>query len=116
MKTVYNALNPHLKIDGCKYWLDSKTALFWIKNKGEWPQFVQHRVNEILRITKKEDWEHCAGVRNPADLGSRGVSASTLLGSRLWWKAHIGYPWEGNIGLVNFLYKNPRRYVLKRRK
>ena len=86
MKTVYNALTPQVKIDGCKYWLDSKTALFWINNQGEWRQFVQHRVNEILRITKKEDWGHCARVCNPADLGSRGVSASTLLGSRLWWE------------------------------
>ena len=36
MKTVYNALTPQVKIDGCKYWLDSKTALFWINNQGEW--------------------------------------------------------------------------------
>ena len=86
MKTVYNALTPQVKIDGCKYWLDSKTTLFWINNQGEWRQFVQHRVNEILKITKKEEWGHCVGVCNPADLGSRGVSASVLKDSRLWWE------------------------------
>ena len=28
--------------------LDSKTALYWIFNNGNWKQFVPHRVNEIL--------------------------------------------------------------------
>lgn len=86
MQTVYNALTPQVKIDGCKYWLDSKTALFWINNQGEWRQFVQHRVNEMLKITRKEDWGHCVGVCNAADLGSRVVSASVLKESRLWWE------------------------------
>ncbi|XP_065060575.1 uncharacterized protein LOC135687848 [Rhopilema esculentum] len=86
METVYNALSPQIKIDGCRYWLDSKTALYWINNQGEWRQFVQHRVNEILKISKKEDWGHCIGVCNPADLGSRRVSATILRDSRLWWE------------------------------
>ncbi|XP_065063348.1 uncharacterized protein LOC135689914 [Rhopilema esculentum] len=86
METVYNALSPQIRIDGCRYWLDSKTALYWINNQGEWRQFVQHRVNEILKISKKEDWGHCIGVCNPADLGSRGVSATILRDSRLWWE------------------------------
>ena len=86
MQTVYNALTPQVKIDGCKYWLDSKTTLSSINNQTEWRQFVQHRVNEILKITKKEEWGNCVGVCNPADLGSRGVSASVLRDSRLWWE------------------------------
>ena len=48
MNTVYEALSPQMKIDGCRYWLDSKTALYWINNQGLWKQFVQHRVNDIL--------------------------------------------------------------------
>ncbi|XP_065062455.1 uncharacterized protein LOC135689235, partial [Rhopilema esculentum] len=86
VETVYNALSPQIRIDGCRYWLDSKTALYWINNQGEWRQFVQHRVNEILKISKKEDWGHCIGVCNPADLGSRRVSATILRDSRLWWE------------------------------
>ena len=86
MDTVYKALQPQVKIDSCRYWLDSKTALYWINNAGLWRQFVQHRVNEILGLSSKENWGHCAGVCNPADLGSRGVSASTLKNSRLWWE------------------------------
>ncbi|XP_074620271.1 uncharacterized protein LOC141879055 [Acropora palmata] len=56
MDTIRAALQSQLKIDGVKFWLDSKTALSWIQNKGEWKQFVRHRVNEILKLTTKEDW------------------------------------------------------------
>ena len=86
MSTILEALGPNFKVDEVKYWLDSKTALFWIYNNGEWKQFVQHRVNEILRLTRKEDWGHVSGIENPADLGSRGVPASHLKDSKLWWK------------------------------
>ena len=86
METVVNALSSQTKIDEVKYWLDSKTALYWIYNNGEWKNFVQHRVNEILKRTRKEDWGHVAGVDNPADLGSRGVTASHLRDSKIWWE------------------------------
>ena len=55
MNTVRNALQSQLKLNGVRFWLDSKTALSWIQNKGEWKQFVRHRVNEILRLTNKEE-------------------------------------------------------------
>eukprot|EP00794_Sanderia_malayensis_P009391 gene9391-biopygen7530 len=86
MNTVQNALSPQVKIDKIKYWLDSKTALYWIFNSGHWKQFVQHRVNEILTISSKGDWGHVSGLENPADIGSRGVSASQLQESTTWWE------------------------------
>ena len=86
MNTVYEALSPQMRIDGCRYWLDSKSALYWINNQGLWKQFIQHRVNDILQLTKKENWDHCAGICNPDDLGSRGVSAKVLQTSRIWWE------------------------------
>ena len=85
MNTIRVALQSQLKIDGVKFWLDSKTALSWIQNKGEWKQFVRHRVNEILKLTAKEDWAYCSTDENPADLGSRGVLASQLKENQLWW-------------------------------
>ena len=85
MHTVKNALHSQRKLNGVKFWLDSKTALSWIQNKGEWKQFVRHRVNEILRLSNKEDWAYCSTEENPADLGSRGVLASQLKGNQLWW-------------------------------
>ena len=31
-------------------------------------------------------WNHCPGIENPADIGSRGQFASNLQSNRLWWK------------------------------
>ena len=84
MDTVVKALEFQVKVDSIHYWLDSKTALYWIFNNGEWKQFVQHRVNEILQLSKKEGWGYVPGNENPADLGSRGVTASHLKDSKLW--------------------------------
>ena len=71
MKSVKDALENHVCIDYTYYWLDSMTALYWIKNTGEWKQFLSHRVNEILKLTTKGDWGHCPGKENFADIGSR---------------------------------------------
>ena len=62
------------------------TALYWIMNKGEWKQFVHHRVNEILRLTNKEECGHYPGVENPADIGSRSCMGSQLVKNKLWWE------------------------------
>ena len=43
-------------------------------------------MNEILTLSKKEEWGHVPGAQNPADLGSRGVSAYHLRDSKLWWE------------------------------
>ena len=53
MDSVKTALGSYVEFTEIRYWLDSKTALCWINNRGEWKQFVRHRVNEILRLTKK---------------------------------------------------------------
>ncbi|KAL9972370.1 hypothetical protein ACROYT_G018655 [Oculina patagonica] len=74
-----------LKVNGVRYWLDSKTALSWIQNKGEWKQFVRHRVNEILKLSSREEWLYCPTEENPADIGSRGAIASQLKEDELWW-------------------------------
>jgi hypothetical protein len=83
--SVKKALASQIENLETRYWLDSITALYWIQNNGEWKQFVRHRVNQILALTKKGDWNHCPGVENPADLGSRGILASKLLENPLWW-------------------------------
>ena len=49
MDSVRTALKQYVEFIKTRYWLDSKTALCWINNRGEWKQFVRHRVNEILR-------------------------------------------------------------------
>ena len=49
MTTVMTALGGQVKDSGTKYWLDSKTAFRWIKNKGEWNKFVRHRSSQGKR-------------------------------------------------------------------
>lgn len=97
MDVVKNALNSQVKLTGTRMWLDSVTALHWIRNRGEWKQFVRHRVDEILKLTHKVDWGHCPGVENPADLGSRGVAGTKLKGESLWWQgpSWLSGPQEG---------------------
>lgn len=85
METVKKALESQLEISRVKHWLDSKTALCWIQNRGEWKQFVRHRVNEMLKFSNKKDWGHCPGEENPADIGSRGTLGSKLKEEKLWW-------------------------------
>ena len=89
MDTVYKALQQQIEIECMKYWLDSKTALHWIYNNGQWKQWVQFRVSEILKISKAENWGHVAGRDNPADIGSRGALASQLRSSALWWEGPL---------------------------
>ena len=74
-----------MRIEEKFHWLDSKTALFWMNNNKEWKQFVQHRVNEVLTLSNKAEWRHCPGTDNPADIGSRGITADVLKNSKLWW-------------------------------
>ena len=85
VNTIRSELSTQLKLDGIRYWLDSKTALCWIRNRGEWKQFVKHRVNKILQLTNKDEWTYFSTHENPADIGSRGVLASKLKNNELWW-------------------------------
>ena len=94
--TVVKSLGPHTKIDEICYRTDSMIVLYWIKNRGEWRVFVQHRVEEILKLTQKYQWGHVSGLENPADLGSRGVTAKSLYDNRLLWE---GPQWlKGSMG------------------
>ena len=85
MSNMETALAHQAAEKRSRLWLDTMTALHWIMNRGEWKQFVRHRVNEILKLIEKGDWSHCPGEENPADIGSRGVSALELKQSELWW-------------------------------
>lgn len=60
----------------------------------EWKQFVENRVNTIRSLIAPRHWRHCPGKENPADIPSRGMSASELAVTPLWlhgpeWLRHI---------------------------
>ena len=78
MSRVQKALGHEVTELKTRFWVESKTVLCLINNKGEWKQFVRYRVNEILKLSDKANWGHCPGEQNPADIGSRGCNASSL--------------------------------------
>ena len=59
-------------------WTDSTTVLQWIKSNQKQPIFVANRVYEILEFTSVDQWNHVATKDNPADAGTRGMSAEIL--------------------------------------
>ena len=84
MSSVKETLEPKIQINETHLWLDSKTAIFWIKGSKEWKQFVQNRVNEIRSLTEESMWNRCPGLEHPADIGSRGEVASNLKSNQFW--------------------------------
>ncbi|XP_071643041.1 uncharacterized protein [Temnothorax longispinosus] len=74
------------------YWIDSATALAWIRRNDQWGTLVGNRVKEILSCSNVENWRHVPGNLNPADLPSRGCTAKQLRVSR-WW---MGPAWLKN--------------------
>ncbi|XP_035213352.1 uncharacterized protein LOC118187271 [Stegodyphus dumicola] len=68
------------------FWSDSKVTLYWIKGSSRrWKTFVQNRVDEIQKLTNPDSWFYCSTKDNPADLLTRGVSASSLVNNSKWW-------------------------------
>ena len=59
-------------------WTDSTTVLQWINSNEKQPIFVANRVCEILEYTSVDQWNHVATKDNPADVGTRGMSAEIL--------------------------------------
>ena len=52
-------------------WLDSSVALHWIREEGEYRQFVGNRVDKIRQHTDVT-WRYVPSKENPADIASRG--------------------------------------------
>ncbi|XP_065917691.1 uncharacterized protein [Dysidea avara] len=91
INTVTDVLKDDMPTASITCYTDSKVALCWIKGlTKEWKPFVQNRVNTTRRLVPHNQWKFCAGEDNPADLPSRGVSPTDLVGSVLW---RHGLPW-----------------------
>ena len=68
------------------FWSDSQVVLQFVANESRMFQtFVANRVSEIRDSTVPSQWRHVPGTQNPADICSRGRTASQLKGSALWW-------------------------------
>ncbi len=72
-------------------WTDSSIVLCWLqKSPSSLNTFVSHRISFIQQAVPSSQWRHVSSLHNPADLLSRGTSASSLIPSSLWWH---GPPW-----------------------
>nr|XP_042906906.1 uncharacterized protein LOC107449093 [Parasteatoda tepidariorum] len=68
------------------YWTDSSIACYWIKgDPNRHKVFVKNGVQEIQKLSKPDQWHHCIGKDNPADLISRGASLNDLKINELRW-------------------------------
>ena len=76
-----------ISIDHARCWSDSMNVLYWIRGKGkQYLQFVANRIGEIQNQSNPEQWQYVETEENPADLCSRGLSASRLKDNLLWWR------------------------------
>ena len=82
-KEVQRALT--MKIDKVFMWTDSTTVLQWIHSIEKQPVFVANRVAEILELTTTDEWNYVQSCDNPADAGTRGLSAAAKPNS-IWLK------------------------------
>ena len=70
-----------------RFWSDSMNVLYWIRGKGkQYRPFVANRIGEIQRQCNPEQWHYVESKENPADLCSRGLRATRLNESTLWWR------------------------------
>ena len=70
-----------LQIERTFMWTDRTTVLQWLHSLEKQPVFVANRVAELLELTTTDEWYHVQSADNPADAGTRGLSANTLLQS-----------------------------------
>ncbi len=68
-------------------WTDSAIVLHWLAKDSTQlrDRFVANRVQACHDLLPHTRWKHVRTEDNPADLASRGVAASDLVHSTLWW-------------------------------
>ena len=90
-------------------WTDSTTVLQWLRSFDKQPIFVANRVSEKLESTTVDQWFHVPSTDNPADAGTRGMSADGLCASS-WLKGPIflftsDFPFQPNNEILGNLKK-----------
>lgn len=91
--------NLQIKKENVHLWTDSSIVWHWINSHpSRFQVYVAHRVHEIQTLYPARHWRHVRTHENPADLASRGVSASQLINNSLWfsgpeWLIHGKNQW-----------------------
>ena len=69
------------------FWSDSVDVLWWLRNASRrFKPFVANRVAEIQSLSSSNQWRYVSTENNPADLATRGVTASGLACSEICWQ------------------------------
>ena len=75
-----------LDIKDVVLWCDNTPVLGWLRRPpSTYKSFVQHRVGDILDLFDVTHFRYVPTDETPADLGTRGLSASELVQSKLWY-------------------------------
>ncbi|XP_065178471.1 uncharacterized protein LOC135809125 [Sycon ciliatum] len=68
------------------YWSDSMNVQYWIRSPSrKFKLEVGNRISEIQQQSMARNWRHVPGVRNPADLPTRGMTVTQLAEESRWW-------------------------------
>ncbi len=77
-----------LPMERIQYWTDSTLTKQYITNDTHRMKvFVANRVTEILDLSSRDEWRHCPGNINTADLLTRGVQDPEELLKKRWFDA-----------------------------
>ena len=79
------------------FWTDSDVVLGYISNDARrFHVYVANRVAQIREYAEPSQWHHVDTAVNPADLASRGISASQL-SKRPHWLAGPEFLWKADL-------------------
>lgn len=91
LRNVLDIFEPRYKITNVYAFTDSRVVLCWINSSPHrWQTFVSNRVVKVIENIPASNFYHIAGVENPADCLSRGLSPAMLINHPLWFS---GPPW-----------------------
>eukprot|EP00117_Sycon_ciliatum_P011139 scpid10470/ scgid12743/ len=83
-KTVNDALD--LPQADATYWSDSMNVLHWVRaHSRKFKVDVGNRIAEVQEYSAGSQWNHVPGKLNPADKGTRGLTAAQLASDSVWW-------------------------------
>ena len=75
-----------LPVSNSCFWSDSLNVLWWIHGRSRFKPFVANRIGEIQTSTRPDQWRYVSTDLNPADILSRGMSATDLIDCHTWWR------------------------------
>lgn len=95
---VHALLNQELQFDNALhyFWTDSSVVLGYIMNDARrFHVFVGNRVQQIRDHTNPSQWRYVSSKDNPADIASRGATASELISSS--WLSGPQFLWRNEL-------------------